>query len=64
MSERLREVLRDNKMSQSELARRIEMSVDSVNGYCRGKATPPIEVLIKICRVLQESADYLLGLKD
>ena len=28
------------------------------------KQTLPVEVLIQICKVLNESADYLLGLED
>lgn len=63
-SERLREVLKDNQMSQSELAKKIGMSQDAVNSYCTGKRKQPIGVLILICKAVGESADYLLGLID
>lgn len=62
--ERLKEVLNANKISQSELAKRIAMSQDAVNAYCTGKRKPPIDVLVLICEALNESADYLLGLTD
>lgn len=61
-SERLREVLNANHMSQSELAKKIGISQDAVNSYCTGKRKPPIDVLILICKAVDESADFLLGL--
>lgn len=63
-SERLKEVLKTNNMSQSELAKKINMSQDVVSCYCTGKRKPPIDVLVLICNALDESADYLLGLVD
>lgn len=63
-SERLRDVLKDNHLSQSELAKKIGISQDAVNSYCTGKRKPPIDVLILICKAIDESADYLLGLVD
>lgn len=63
-SERLREALATNNMSQSQLAKKINMSQDAVSTYCTGKRKPPIDVLILICKALEESADYLLGLID
>ncbi|MDE6474594.1 MAG: helix-turn-helix domain-containing protein [Clostridia bacterium] len=32
--------------------------------YCNGSIMPPIDVLISICKELDVSADYLLGLTD
>ena len=63
-AKRLREVLAENKMSQGELARRIKKSHDAVNDYCRGRSTPPIIILVEICKILNEKSDYLLGLED
>lgn len=63
-SERLTEVLREKGISQSELAKKINMSQSIVNYYCRGRHEPPFDTLILICNVLDESADYLLGIKD
>jgi transcriptional regulator with XRE-family HTH domain len=63
-AERLCKALKENNMSQSELARRIKMSCDSVNGYCLGKSLPPIDVLVLICKELNETSDYLIGLRD
>ena len=35
-----------------------------VNNYCTGKREPTLDVLILICKALNESADYMLGLSD
>ena len=56
--------LKSNKISQVELAKRIKMSQTIVNNYCTGKREPTLDVLVLICKELNELADYLLGLKD
>ena len=61
---RLNEALRANGMSQGELAKKINMTKYAVSSYCRGKTKPSFDVLFSICKVLNESADYLLGLTD
>ena len=63
-NERLRESLKINKMSQIELAKKINMSQGVVNNYCTGKREPSLDVLVSICKVLDETADYLLGLEE
>ena len=63
-AKRLTEALKANGMLQSELARRLNLSHDSVNNYCHGRNLPSVKILIKICNILDESADYLLGLKN
>lgn len=62
--ERLNEVLIENNLSQNALAKKISMSQGVVNNYCTGKREPSLEVLIAICKELNVSADYLLGLTD
>ena len=61
-AQRLRKSLQINKVSQSELARRINKSQSVVNNYCSGEREPSLEVLELICKALGESADYLLGI--
>ncbi len=63
-SERLKQALKDNQMSQIALAQKIGMSQGVVNNYCTGKREPTLDVLILICKALNESADYLLGIED
>ena len=63
-NERLVECLKNSGMSQLELAKRIGMSQSVVNNYCTGKCEPTLSVLVEICKTLNDSADYLLGLDD
>ena len=62
--DRLKEVLAENKISQRALAKRLFLSQTIVNNYCTGKREPTLDVLISICKELDVSADYLLGLTD
>ncbi|MDY5676510.1 MAG: helix-turn-helix transcriptional regulator [Eubacteriales bacterium] len=61
---RLKETLKTNGMSQQELAKKINMSQSVVNNCCTGKREPTLDVLVSICKALNESADYLLGIDD
>jgi transcriptional regulator with XRE-family HTH domain len=50
-------------LSQRELARRVPMSITSLNQFERGKQSLPVERLARLCRLLGVSADYVLGLR-
>jgi len=63
-SERLKQALIDNNITQAQLAKMINMSKSIVSTYCSGKREPSLDSLILICKALNESADYLLGIKD
>ncbi|MBE7074801.1 MAG: helix-turn-helix transcriptional regulator [Clostridiales bacterium] len=63
-SERLKQSLKENAMSQVALAKAIGMSQGVVNNYCTGKREPTLDVLILICKALGETSDYLLGLEN
>lgn len=63
-NERLKQLLKEKNMSQVALAKKIGMSQGIVNNYCTGKREPSLDVLILICKTLEESSDYLLGLED
>ncbi|MDE7395704.1 MAG: helix-turn-helix transcriptional regulator [Clostridiales bacterium] len=62
--DRLKEALEENNLTQVTLAQKIFMSQAVVNNYCTGKREPSLDVLISICKVLNVSADFLLGLTD
>ena len=62
--DRLREVLKENGISQRALAKRLFLSQSIVNNYCTGKREPSLDVLMLLCKELDVSADYLLGIVD
>jgi transcriptional regulator with XRE-family HTH domain len=63
-AERLKNSLNVNHISQAELAKRIGLTRDAISKYCTGKREPSLDVLMLICKTLDESADYMLGLED
>ena len=58
---RLRELRKENKMSQSDLGKLLGVSKVSVSGYESGSRIPSLEILHKILDIFCISADYLLG---
>lgn len=60
---RLKRALTAKNISQRELGRRIGATQASVSHYVKGKRLPGTVVLYKICKELDVSADWLLGLK-
>ncbi|NMA64474.1 MAG: helix-turn-helix transcriptional regulator [Syntrophomonadaceae bacterium] len=64
LGERLQQILDKKKMQQKDLAETIGQKPSSISNYITGNSSPPIDVLGDICRALNISADYLLGLTD
>lgn len=58
---RLRELRKDNNMSQEELGKLLGVTKVSVSGYENGTRIPSTEILVTILNVFKISADYLLG---
>lgn len=58
---RLKELRKDNNMSQEELGKLLGVTKVSVSGYENGTRIPSMEVLVTILNVFKISADYLLG---
>lgn len=52
----------DAGLSQSELARRLDVTRSSVNAWEMGLSTPTAQYIVALSRLFHVSADYLLGL--
>ena len=61
---RLKETLQNSKYSQKELAEILGISPGNITNWKKGDNLPSIEILYKLCIILEESSDYLLGLED
>lgn len=63
---RLKEIRSERKISQNELARRLEMSLANVQKIEYGKAKSiPLETLDKLCQILEcEVGDLLVRVPD
>ena len=61
---RLKELRIEKGLTQKELAVAVNTTDDSIFSWEKGRSQPPIETIRSLCRVLDSSADYLLGLED
>lgn len=60
----LKEFLAENKLSQSDFARRIGVKQGQVSEWLRGKAKPGYDTLRAMSAAFSVSADYFLGLTE
>lgn len=61
---RLREEIINSGLTTVEIAKRIGVSPEMVTQYCTTTKLPRLDTFAKLCRALDISADYVLGLKD
>ncbi|KAF0425375.1 helix-turn-helix domain-containing protein [Pediococcus acidilactici] len=61
---RLKSVRKLKHFTQLDLAKRLDVSKGTISAYEQGLSYPSLETLVKICNILDTSADYLLGLSD
>ena len=62
--ERFCECLKFANVTQIELAKAANVSKQCISDYKSGKSEPSIDTLFSICKFLDISSDYLLGLID
>lgn len=62
--ERFNEVLKNSPLTQTELAKQIGISKQCISDFKSGKSVPSINTLYLICKILDVSADFLLGLTN
>lgn len=61
LGKRIEQLLKENNMSQRELAARIDSTEMTVSRYVRDERQPKADVLSKIATVLNVTTDELLG---
>ncbi|MBP3886933.1 MAG: helix-turn-helix transcriptional regulator [Cellulosilyticum sp.] len=64
IGQRLKKVLDEKGMMQKELAEKIGVSEMVISRYVHGGRIVSVSILIEICKSLNVSADYLLGLSE
>ncbi len=62
--ERFNECLKYANVKQTDLAKIANVSKQCISDYKSGKSEPSIDTLFLLCKALDVSADYLLGLED
>lgn len=64
LPKRLKEVREENKLYQRQLAEKLGYTQVCIAMWEAGTRNPSPEDIIRLCKVLNVSADYLLGLED
>lgn len=62
--ERVKITLKENGVTQKELAQAINAQPTTVCEWLNGHNEPPMQAIVDIARFLDVSTDYLLGVKD
>lgn len=63
-NERLRQLMKEKGVTQTELASLLGISRQSFSAYCNGNTQPNIENTVKMAEYFGVSVDYLFGLTD
>ena len=61
---RLKEEIKNSGLTTVQLAKMVGVSPEMITQYYTTKKMPSLDTFEALCRVLDVSADYLLGLKD
>ena len=62
--EKLKELRKDQGMTQADLAEHLSLSVQTIKTYEQGRSDPDDNTKLKIARLFNISLDYLLGATD
>lgn len=64
VSERIKNLRMSNDMTQTDLAKKLNITRSSVNAWEMGISTPSTTYIIALAQLFHVSTDYLLGLSD
>lgn len=62
--EKLKELRKESGKTQKELAKLLNTTDDSIYSWEKGRSQPSIEMIRKLCKIFDVTADYLIGLED
>lgn len=64
IKERLSQEIKTSNLTTIEIAKRVGISPEMVTQYSTTKKLPRLDTFAKICKELDLSANYILGLED
>ena len=64
IKDRLKELRKEKKLTQSQLAKKLEVNQSTIAGIEIGRREPSNELMIKLSNFFNVSLDYLNGLSD
>lgn len=63
-SKRLKDTLMWQGITQEELAKMLNVNRTSISQWISGRCYPKLELFYRICLVLRETPNYMLGFED
>lgn len=63
-AERMRELMSVKGLTQNSLAVKLNVAQRTVSRWCSGEREPNYDMLLQICRELDESPNYMIGWED
>lgn len=64
IGERLKQLRKEHKLTQTDLGNKINVTKVSISGYENGNRSPDTETLTRLADYFDVSTDYLLGRSD
>jgi len=64
VGKRLKECRKSNKLTQREISQQLGIVIQQYQTYESGRYQLDYEKLVKVCKILNVSADYLLGISE
>ncbi len=64
IKKRLSEELKNSGLTTVEIARRVGVSPEMITQYTTTKKLPKLDTFAKLCKELDLSANYILGLEN
>ena len=61
---RLKEEIKNSKLTTVEIAKRVGVSPEMITQYLTTKKLPRLDTFAKLCKELDLSANYILGIDD
>ena len=64
IKKRLAEEINNSPLTKTEIAERVGVSSEMITQYCTTSKLPRLDTFAQLCKTLNVSSDYLLGLSD
>ena len=64
IKKRLKEEIKNSGLTTVELAKKVGVSPEMITQYVTTKKLPKLDTFARLCKELDVSADYILGLTD
>lgn len=64
ISERIKQLREKNNLTQSSLAKKLNVTRSSVNAWEMGISVPSTSLIVDLARLFHVSTDYLLGMNE